>query len=247
MSDRPRNAFLRSLGDESYSLLSGALVRVELPLGTVLYDAGQAIDWVYFPETCLLSVLTTTLEGDTVETAMVGTEGALLLLEGCSSRISTNRCLAQIDGYAWRAPASLCATLMREKEDFARSALNLFELQIGESRQSGMCLGLHSVETRMARWLLESSVRACGRTEMPLTQEFIAAMLGVQRTTVTAFAVQLQKFGLIRYSRARVELLDMSALEQRACECRKVTAEDRTRLGLVPYVPQQPELKVVGS
>ena len=113
-------------------------------------------------------------------------------------------------------------------------------MQLTESRQSGMCQALHGVEPRMARWLLDSLERCGGRNPLPLTQEFMAAMLGVQRTTVTAFATQLQKAGLISYQRGRVEVVDAAGLESRACECRRTMAEQRRRLGLKPLpVPDE--------
>jgi len=234
VTDRPQNAFLRSLGEESYRGLAEHLAPVDLRLGQKLQDAERSVEWVHFPETCLLSILTRDEDGGTVETTMVGAEGALMLLEACGSGTSSADCFIQIDGRAWRAPAATCRTAMLSDPDFAKCALALFELQTIESRQSGLCQGLHSVEPRFARWLLEAHERADGRNPMPLTQEFIAAMLGVRRTTVTVFAVQLQKAGLIGYARGRVELLDLEGLEARACSCRQVTREHRRRLWLEP-------------
>ena len=94
------------------------------------------------------------------------------------------------------------------------------ELQIGESRQSALCQADHKVEQRFSRWLLESFDRTRGRNPLPFTQEYLAAMLGVQRTTVSTFAAELRAEGLIGYSRGRIELLDFAGLEARACECR---------------------------
>jgi CRP-like cAMP-binding protein len=247
MSERPRNAFLRSLGQESYALFSEHLSPIRMELGRMAYEVDGPVDWVYFPETALLSVVQTSEDGRGVETAAVGSEGGLLLLEACASGLSTTTCFTQIDGHAWRAPAAACRALMLSNEDFARCALRLFEMQAIESRQSGMCQALHSVEPRFARWLLECAERAGGRNPMPLTQEFIGAMLGIQRTTVTAFAGQMQKIGLISYTRGRVELLDLEGLEERACECRDVTREQRRRLGLEPVKSQGPDLRLVSS
>jgi CRP-like cAMP-binding protein len=128
---------------------------------------------------------------------MVGTEGAGSLLEACGSGRSSLTSLVQIDGLAIRAPASACRELAHTDPEFAAATWRLIELQMTESRQSGMCQALHPVEPRLARWLIECSERCAGRNPMPLTQEFISAMLGVQRTTVTAIASQLEKVGLI--------------------------------------------------
>jgi CRP-like cAMP-binding protein len=124
--------------------------------------------------------------------------------------------------------------LVMADEDLGSAAWRLIEHQITESRQSGMCNALHGVEPRMARWLVESLERSGGRNPLPLTQEFMASMLGVQRTTVTSFATQLQKAGLISYARGQVELVDPKGLEHRACECRDALRQQRTRLNLRP-------------
>lgn len=172
--------------------------------------------------------------GDSIEAHMVGTEGAALLLEACGSGVGASTCNVQSDGRAWRAPAALCRELSTTNADFARRTFELLELQLAEARQSALCQGLHHVERRLARWLLESSDRAAGRNPMPLTQEFIAAMLGVQRTTVNSFVSRLQKDGLIGYRRGKIELLDMPGLERRLCECRAAIVEQRGRLQLEP-------------
>jgi CRP-like cAMP-binding protein len=151
----------------------------------------------------------------------------------------------QVDGRALKIPAADFRNLVLADESLARSAWTLIEMQLGESRQSGMCFALHSVDQRLARWLLESSERIGGQAQLPLTQEFLAAMLGVQRTTVTAFASQLQKAGLIKYARGKVDILDVRALEARACECRRATAEQRRRLRLEPLATTPSVVRLV--
>ncbi len=234
MSSRPRNAFLRGLDEGSYALLQSHLKPVDLALGITLVDPGETVTTVYFPEGALISLLSNTADGETVETAMAGSEGASGLLEACGSGESSVTSLVQVDGRAWAMPARAARELMQHDEDFARRAWRAVEFQLGEARQSGMCQALHPVENRLARWLLESSERAAGRNPMPLTQEFIASMLGVQRTTVTSYAAQLQKSGLIRYARGRLEIVDAQGLENKACECRGVMRRQRERLGFVP-------------
>ena len=237
MSDRPPNAFLRSLGQPGWDALAPHLARVDMAHGAVLYRPDDRVDWVYFPEAALLSVLTTTAEGQSVETAMCGNEGALGVLEACGSGVGATTSFVQVDGPAWRAPAAVFRTRVLSDEEFARKAWTLIEFQMAESRQSGLCQAIHSVEPRLARWLVESWERSAGRNPMPLTQEFIGAMLGVQRTTVTAFAGQLQKAGLIQYQRGRVEITDIDGLEARACECRQAVRDQRRRLRLDTVLP----------
>jgi CRP-like cAMP-binding protein len=232
VSDRPANAFLRNLPATAFEALQERLQPVELKIGDVLYQPEDRIEWIYFPLTCLLSILTTAENGDTVETAMVGNEGGLGVLDALGSGRSAALCICQIPGRALRLSAMDLRTQALAHEDLARAAWTLIELQLAESRQSGMCFALHSVDHRLARWLMESSERIGGSSTLPLTQEFLAALLGVQRTTVTAFASQLQKAGLIKYARGKVEIVDPEALDARTCECRPAVRDHRRRLRL---------------
>lgn len=231
MSTRPQNSFLQRLHESSYLELQKHLVPVDLPLGSILYHPGDKVGSVYFPVSCLLSLLTESLDGQSVETAMVGKEGAAGLIEACGSGRTNLQFLVQIDGRALKAPAKIIRALAGRDEDFSAHAWSLAEFHVAESRQSGMCNALHPVESRLARWLLESDERSGGRDPLPLTQEFLAAMLGVQRTTVNAFASQLQKVGIIRYGRGRITIVDIKGLEHAACECRAATKAQRDRLG----------------
>ena len=237
MIPRPPNGFLQSLDPASFDRLSPTLKSVELELGRNLYHAGDETEWVHFPKSCLLSLISIARGGQGVETSMVGSEGACGLTEACGSGASVVDCVVQIDGRAWRSPASHCRALAFSDPAFAARAWVQAELQMAESRQSGLCQAMHPVEARFARWLLESRDRSAGRNPLPLTQEFIAAMLGVQRTTVSAFASQLQKEGLITYSRGQLNVIDVAGMERRACECRQTVREERERLGLLAQIP----------
>jgi CRP-like cAMP-binding protein len=232
VSERPDNAFLRSLSDAGYAALEPYLRPIRFPHGEVLFRPGDAVDLVYFPVTGLLSVLTETGEGQSVETAMVGNEGALGVIEAMGTGVAPHTSLIQVDGHGIKMSAAAFKTCAMATPDLLSRTFALLEVQLTESRQSGMCQALHTVEPRFARWLLESMERSGGRTNLPLTQEFIAAMLGVQRTTVNAFATQLQKAGLISYARGAVELIDPAGLEHLACECRNELRLQRQRMGL---------------
>ena len=214
--------------------LAENLDRVDLKLGQQLQRQGVRTEWVYFPESCLLSMILLSTGGQSVETSTVGVEGAAGLLEACGSGVSSVDCVVQVDGEAWRCPAAHCRRLAMTDPEFNAAAWRAVELQMAESRQSGLCQAMHSVEARFSRWLCESFERSGGRNPLPLTQEFLAAMLGVQRTTVSAFASQLQREGLISYSRGRLMIDDLAALEARSCECRCAVQAERERLRLTP-------------
>jgi CRP-like cAMP-binding protein len=247
VSERPDNAFLRSISAASYAELVTHLSPVRLPHGDHLYRPGDAVAWVYFPVTALLSVLTETGDGQSVETAMVGNEGVLGVVETMGSGITPTTSLVQVDGVGFKVSAPVFKALVLGSPDLLSRVFNAIEVQLTESRQSGMCQALHTVEPRFARWLLESMDRSGGRTNLPLTQEFIAAMLGVQRTTVSAFAIQIQKAGLISYARGSIKVVDPSGLEHLACECRTELRRHRARIGLEPRTVPDQSIRLVSG
>ena len=231
MSGRPPNGFLRSLPAATFSRLREHLKPIDLEHSRNISHIGDEIEQVYFPETALISLITMSSVGQGVETSMAGNEGAGGLVEGCGSGQSQVFSVVQIDGRAWRAPVAACRALAKSDPDFASQALKLAEMQLFEARQSALCQAMHPVEARFCRWLLESMERTAGRNPLPLTQEFMAAMLGVQRTTVSAFASQLQKEGLITYSRGQLTVVDLAAVGRRGCECHDAVRQERERLG----------------
>ncbi len=232
MSVRPQNAFLRALDPQAYAWLENRLEPVQLDLGTYVHREEERIDWVYFPEGCMLSMITTDDLGYGVETSMAGTEGAGGLLEACGSQVASVDCVIQVDGPARRVLATSCRELIALMPGFTQNVLQLAELQIIECRTSGFCQGAHNAEQRFARWLGESYSRSLKRNPLPLTQEFMAAMLGVQRTTVTSVAGKLQRKGIIHYSRGNIEITDFARLESLACGCRAHLIGERHRLSL---------------
>lgn len=225
-----KNDILRALSEEDVTRLIRQGSGVELAFGARLYQPGASVDWVYFPEDALLSLVVATEDGRTAESGMVGHEGAMGLVEACGSGMSALTCIVQAPGPAWRVPAVACRALAAESESFRTVVWRVLEFQLVESRQSATCRSFHPVERRLARWLLECRDRDGGGDTMPVTQEFMAAMLGVQRTTVNSFAKVLQDRRLIDYSRGRVRFVDLDGLETAACECRNVLVGERERL-----------------
>ena len=153
-------------------------------------------------------------------------------------------CKVQVNGRAWRSPAGFCRKLALSDQSFAARTLKLAELQLIESRQSALCQAKHRFDERFARWVLESLDRSGGRNPLPLTQEFLADMLGVQRTTVSGIAGILQRKGLISYRRGQLEIVQLRGLEALACDCRALAKVQRERLGFeVPAANIDAELK----
>jgi CRP-like cAMP-binding protein len=229
--NRPDNALLRAISDEDFDRLRPHLHEVKLDLGDLLYAPFDPVPFVCWVETGLLSIVASSPEGQSVETSMIGREGAGGLVEACGQGVSYLTVLVQMPGRGWRAPASACRDLAEQSPTFRRMVWRYTEIMLAEARQSVVCQAMHSVEGRCARWLLESRDRSGIGDRLPLTQEYLAAMLGVQRTTVNPIAGALQRRGLIQYSRGRIDIVDGAGLEQAACDCRRTLTEHRALRG----------------
>jgi CRP-like cAMP-binding protein len=213
-----KNRLLSALPSEDRALLAPHLSTVDLEKGRLLYDPGDLIDQVYFPTDCIISLMTLMENGAAIESATIGREGALGLMAAVAPRQSLSRAIVQAPGSALRIASGPL------HEAWSRSAAlrdlvdRHNEAMFGHAIQSVACNALHAVEARFCRWLLSCHDRLDSNT-ISLTQEFLADMLGVQRTTVTAVAGSLQTKGLIRYRRGVVDILDRTGLEAMTCEC----------------------------
>jgi CRP-like cAMP-binding protein len=227
---RPDNALLRSLSADDMARLRPHLELVDLRNGGVLYEMEDPIDWVYFPELGLLSVITVMISGAAIETSIVGREGGVGFVEALGSGKNFSRVIVQIPGRAYRVHARHYRAAFDASAAMRGAVHRQIELLQAESRQAIACHGLHKVEQRFNRWMLECHDLAGGVKVMPLKQEFLAVMLGVSRTTVTKIALAAQKRGWIRYVRGSVEIIDRQGLEDTACECRATVLHLRREL-----------------
>jgi CRP-like cAMP-binding protein len=213
-----KNRLISALPSEDRVWLAPHLAMVDLEKGRLLYDPGDLIDQVYFPNDCVISLMTLMESGAAIESAMIGREGALGLMAAVAPRQALTRAIVQAPGSALRIAAAPLhevwsrSAALRDVVDRHNEAL------FGHAIQSVACNALHAVEARFCRWLLGCHDRIDSNT-VNLTQEFLADMLGVQRTTVTAVAGSLQAKGLIRYRRGVVDILDRGGLETMTCEC----------------------------
>ena len=229
--DRPDSALLRALTQEDFDRLAPHLREVQLRLGDVIFTPGDRVERVTFVESGLLSIVYSSAEGHSVETSMIGREGAGGLAEVCGSGVNYLTVLVQMEGRAYSASAAICRQLYDSSEGFRRVVAGYVEIMLAEARQSVVCQAMHEVQERCARWILEARDRGGLPGVLPMTQEYLAAMLGVQRTTVTPIAAALQRRGLIRYSRGRVEVIDPEGLERVACICRGALRAHRAQVG----------------
>jgi len=212
------NRLLAALPDDAFILLEPDLRPLTLPQGVVCYGAGDTIDQVYFPHTGMISQLITTGDGDMVETASIGREGAVGLQCGFGPRLSFTRTTVQIPGKFSAISAVRFEHAVNRSMALRDLVMRYTETLWAEAQQNAACNAIHDGASRLCRWLLQCADRT-GSEQLLLTQEFLAEMLGVRRTTVTLLAQELQKRGIVRYSRGRITILDRPALEACACEC----------------------------
>jgi len=212
------NRLLAALPPETLASLAQKLQSVSMPAGTVLAEPGAVIDQIVFPTTGLISMLVVTKDGAAIETAMVGREGALGLHRAFGERKSFTRAETQVGGKFLTIRAASFAQIAKEHAPVRDLIGRYTEVLWAESQQLATCNAIHDASSRLCRWLLQGAERA-GSEKLPLTQEFMAQMLGVRRTTVTLLAQTLQRKKLIKYSRGQITILDRRGLEAGACEC----------------------------
>lgn len=213
-----KNRILASLPPEDVAYLANCLSLMDLEKGRLLADPGDTITHVYFPVDCVISIMTLMESGSAIESATIGREGAYGLLAASGPREALSRAIIQVPGRGYRANASHLHELWRRSATFRSLVERHSDALFAHAAQSVACNALHAVEARFCRWLLTCRDRIDVDT-VNLTQEFLADMLGVQRTTVTAVARSLQAKGVIRYRRGVVDILDRGALKALSCEC----------------------------
>ena len=212
------NRLLAGLPDDTLAQLESDLKQLTLPQGMVCYGAGDPIDQVYFPHTGMISLLVTTGEGDVVETSSIGREGAVGLQCGFGPRLSLTRATVQIPGKFSAISAARFEYATSRNATLRDLILSYTEMLLAEAQQSAACNAIHDGSSRLCRWLLQCADRT-GSEQLLLRQELLAEMLGLRRTTVTLLAQEMQKRGIVRYSRGRIAILNRAALGDCACEC----------------------------
>ncbi|MDB5457730.1 MAG: putative transcriptional regulator, Crp/Fnr family [Caulobacter sp.] len=213
------NRLLAALRAADLAALRPHLTPIALTRGQVLFDAGDDVHTTYFPcHATMTSLLVVTRDGQEIEVATIGREGAVGGVVSSGFKPAFGRAVVTLPGAAFSVPTARLDALKLVAPALADLFARYADVLLAQMMQSVACNALHNIEQRCCRWLLSTHDRA-GDHVIPLTQESLAEMLGVQRTTVTAVAKTLQDEGLIRYSRGRVEILDRPRMERRACEC----------------------------
>jgi CRP-like cAMP-binding protein len=209
---------LAQLPDDEYDALARNFVQVDLPIQKVLSEPNQPIEYVYFLNSGLVSTDALTEKGESVEVGVIGREGFAGLPALLDQPQMSHSVQMQGSGEGLRIRANIVRDQFLKGGVFQKLVHSFAYLQLVQTSQSVLCNRMHSVEARLARWLLTSADRTEEDT-LSLTQEFLAQMLGAQRSTVTVAAGSLQRDGLIAYSRGKILIQDRLRLKNAACEC----------------------------
>ena len=224
-----RNSILSQLPADEYLILARHMVPVSLPLGMPVSEPNRPVEFLYFLENGLISTDALTLKGEQVEIGIIGREGFAGLAGLLDQPQMSHTVTVQGRGEAVRIRASIVRTEFLKGGALQRLIHCFLYLQVVQITQSVLCNRMHEVEARLARWLLTSADRSETET-LNLTQEFLSQMLGVQRSTVTVAAGDLQRRGLISYSRGRIQILDRAALTAECCECYSIVQSSYDRI-----------------
>ena len=220
---------LNALPVDVYDRLLPDLERVPLALGQAIYESGKEQEYVYFPSASIVSLLYVMEDGSSAEIAVVGNEGVVGIALFMGGETTPSRAVVQSAGIAWRCtPAAMKAEFARGGA-LQRLLLRYTQALITQMTQTAVCNRHHQLEQQLCRWLLLSLDRLPS-SELVMTQQLIANMLGVRREGVTEAAGRLQADGVISYRRGRIKVLDRLRLEERVCECYSVVRRESDRL-----------------
>jgi CRP-like cAMP-binding protein len=226
---RTRNKILNLLSPRELEAVLDRSEMVTIESQEIVFRRREPIPYAYFPDNCVISLVTEMEDGDAVEAMTIGNDGFVGLAIFHEVPSSWLKAIGQISGEAWRIPAADFRELTRKYEGLHR-LLNRYSQFVFETvSQSAACNRLHVIEQRAARWLLMSEDRV-GRNKFDLTQEFLAEMLGVRRPGVTVAMGVLEKAGLIAHGRGNITVVDRAGLEKVACECYRAIKTRQTEL-----------------
>ena len=224
-----QNKLLSALPTQEYERLRPYLETVSLNFQQIIYAPNQSIDYVYFPNSGIISLVNITEDGRTIEAAMVGNEGMAGIPVFLGADRMPGQAISQVVGNALRMKADVFKYEVTPDTSLYNLLLRYTQALLNQISQSVACNCLHSVERRCCSWLLMCHDRVRS-DQFTLTQELLSQMLGVRRASVSEVAATLQKEGLIRYNRGKITIRDRLGLEATACECYRVVKEEFERL-----------------
>jgi len=212
------NAILASLSASDAAALRPHLKATHLQQKTVLYETGDTINTVYFPISAVISLVVALSSGEMTEGAMVGRDGAVGVASALDGKVAMCRAIVQLGGDAIICDPAAFRGAALQSESLIAKVMRHEQTLFAQAQQSTACMANHEIDARLCRWLLRARDLS-GSDQLPFTQEFLAEMLGVQRTSVTTVARTLQEAGMVKYTRGKIEILDVEGLREGACEC----------------------------
>jgi CRP-like cAMP-binding protein len=224
------NKLLAALSYEDFELLRPQLTTVCIDQGTVLCEVGQEVDHVHFPLSGVISIAVVMRNGKLVETATVGREGMFGAMSGLRPHISLVRAIAPLPMFASRTTSARLRNAASNSKPIFDLCLRYNEVLLAQAQINAACNGLHRIEARFCRWLLQTRDRVQSDTVL-VTQEFLSEMLGVRRTSVTEMANKIQAAGAISCSRGVIKIVDLEAVKAVACECYETFREQTSLVG----------------
>jgi CRP-like cAMP-binding protein len=216
--DPLRNRLLAKLSRGDFDLLAPHLVPEQLSQGTILTEANEEIEQIYFPIDGMISLVIVMNDGKAIETGTIGRDGVFGAAAGFGLYRCRVRSVVQVRMSSVRISAAQFRKAVSAGKELTQLCINDGEILLAQARITAACNALHTVEARFARWLLQTSAIIESDT-ITLTQEFLSEMLGVRRTSVTNVAGKLQSAGIIGYARGVIRIVDREALEAASCEC----------------------------
>lgn len=223
------NQLLAALPKEDMDRWSASLERVALSLNQILYAAGRAPEYVYFPTTAIVSLMSMTVDGATAEVALVGNDGVVGISSLLGADTAATDAVVQSAGQAYRVSARFAQAEMDQSFGVMKVVMRYAQAVLGQMAQTAVCNRYHSIDQQLCRRLLLGLDRL-PTDELDMTHELAASLLGVRREGVTLAAHKLQEAGLIRYRRGHIVVLDRERLEQNTCECYAVAKKEYQRL-----------------
>jgi CRP-like cAMP-binding protein len=229
-ADAAANRMLAALSPDGQERLLAQSLMVETSPGDVLYEPGQPFAWVFFPLSCVVSVMTVLRDGSAVETATIGREGIVGTFQALGDDRNPNgRAVIQMGGRLLRVEATIFRDQLQRNPLLAGAIEAYLRALLIHVSQSVACSAAHTVQERLARWLLHTSDRVAS-DDVRLTHEFLAHILHVRRASVTVALRQLQGAGLVSTRRGSTTVLDRKGLVEEACECYALVNEEYARL-----------------
>lgn len=223
------NAILASLPASDLAALQPILRQVDLEQKKVLFAAGEPISTAYFPTSAVVSLVVVLSSGEMIEAAMVGRDGVVGGSSALDGNISLCLAIVQLSGHAVACDVGALKNVALKSPTLIAALVRHEQAVYAQAQQSTACMAAHELEARFSRWLLRARDLS-GSDTLNFTQDFLAEMLGVRRTTVSPVAHMLQAAGMIKYKRGKIEILNVEGLRETACECYATVKDHYARL-----------------